>query len=132
MKLRIQGNLLRLRLTQAEVTCLHERGLVGCAIRFPPGRALSYSVASSPYAAEVSVEYEDDSICVVLPRTMAITWAESSQVTVEGSGDSGVQILVEKDFQCLHKPADQDPDAYPHPLAVVRTRTGGWRSALRR
>jgi hypothetical protein len=31
----------------------------------------------------------------------------------------GLQILVEKDFQCLHKPGERDPDAYPHPLAVT-------------
>ena len=53
MKLRIQGNLLRLRLTQKEVARLHDQGLVESAIQFPPGRALSYSVASSPDAAEV-------------------------------------------------------------------------------
>jgi hypothetical protein len=120
MKLRIQGNLLRLRLTQKEVARLHDQGLVESAIQFPLGRALSYSVASSPDAAEVSVDYQGDSISVVLPRAVETAWAESSQVTVEGHGNSGVQILVEKDFQCLHKPEDLDPDAYPNPLAAVK------------
>jgi hypothetical protein len=119
MKLRIQGNKLRLRLTQKEVGCLRDHGLVECAIRFPPSRALCYSVASSPDAAEVYVNYEGDSICVMLPRPVATAWAESSQVSLEGSGGVGVQILVEKDFQCLHKPGERDPDAYPHPLAVT-------------
>jgi len=118
MKLRIEGNALRLRLTQKEVACLHDRGFVECVIRFGPGRALSYSVARLPEAAEVSVNYDGDSIRVVLPCSVATAWAESSQVTVEGPRNSGVQILVEKDFQCLHKPAKRDPDAYPHPLAV--------------
>jgi len=123
MKLRIQGNLLRLRLTQTEVACLRDRGLVECAIRFPTGRALCYSVASSPQA-EVSVDYEGDSICVMLPRAVATAWAESSQVTIEGSRNSDVQILVEKDFQCLHKPSERDPEAYPHPLAVKKRSAG--------
>ena len=122
MKLRIQGNLLRLRLTQTEVACLRDRGLVESAIRFSPGRALRYSVASSPDAAEVCVDYEGDSICVVLPRAVATGWAES---TIEGSPNSGVQIMVEKDFQCLHKPAEREPDAYPHPLAAVKKRAAG-------
>ena len=125
MKIRIQGNLLRLRLTQKEVTCLHDRGLVETAIRFSPDRALSYSVASSPDAAEVSANYEGDAIRVVLPRAAATAWTESSQVTVEGSRNSGIQILVEKDFQCLHKPSERDPDAYPHPLAAVKKRSAG-------
>jgi hypothetical protein len=125
MKIRIQGNLLRLRLTQKEVACLGDRGLVESAIRFSPGRALSYSVASSPDAAEVFANYEGDSIRVVLPRAVATAWAESSRVTIEGSRNSGVQILVEKDFQCLHKPSERDPEAYPHPLAAVKKRSAG-------
>jgi hypothetical protein len=120
MKLRIQGNLLRLRLTQNEVARLHEHGLVESAIQFPPGRALNYSVASSPDAAEVSVDFHGDSIRVILPHGVETAWAESSQVSVEGPANSSVQILVEKDFQCLHKPEDLDPDAYPNPLASVK------------
>jgi len=127
MKLRIQGNLLRFRLTQKEVAQLRERGLVECAIRFPTGRALCYSVASSSDATEISVDYEDDSICVVLPREVATAWVESSQVTVERPQNAGVQILIEKDFQCLHKPSERDPDGYPHPLAVVKKRAAVYR-----
>jgi hypothetical protein len=123
MKLRIQGNLLRLRLTQNEVACLLDHGLVECALRFPSGRALAYSVASLPYAAEVSVDYEGDSIFVVLPTAVVTQWAGNSQVSIEGPRNSGVEILVEKDFQCLHKPSERDPDAYPNPLAAVKKRS---------
>ncbi len=120
MKLRIQGNSLRFRLTQTEVACLHDRGRVEAAIRFPPGRDLRYAIASSPDAADVSVDYEYDSISVLLPRAAATVWAESSQVSIVGSRHLSVQVLVEKDFQCLHKPAERDPDGYPHPLAARR------------
>jgi hypothetical protein len=118
MKLRIEGNALRLRLTQKEVACLHGRGFVECAIRFDGSRSLRYSVVSVADAAEVSVNYDGDSIRVVLPCSVATAWAESNQVTIEGPRNSGVRILVEKDFQCLHNPAKRDPDAYPHPLTV--------------
>ena len=123
MKLRIQGNLLRLRLTQNEVARLLDHGLVECAIRFPTGRELCYSVASLPHAAEVSVDYEGDSIFVVLPTAVVTQWAGNSQVSIEGPRNSGVEILVEKDFQCLHKPSERDPDAYPNPLAAVKKRS---------
>ena len=36
MKLRIQGNSLRLRLTQKEVACLRDRGCVESLIEFSP------------------------------------------------------------------------------------------------
>ena len=117
MKLRIQGNSLRFRLTQKEVACLHDSGRVEAAIRFPPGRDLRYAIATSSHIAEVSVDYECDSISVRLPRAVATAWAESSQVSIVGSRHLSVQVLVEKDFQCLHKPAERDPDAYANPLA---------------
>jgi hypothetical protein len=120
MKFRIQESLLRLRLTQKEVASLLTDGLVECSIRFPTGRELCYVVANLPYAAEVSVDYIDDSIFVSLPSAAVTEWAGSNQVSIEGFGDSGIQILVEKDFQCLHKPADRDPDAYPNPLDCIR------------
>ena len=124
MKLRIQNNSVRLRLTQKEVASLRDTGLVECAIQFPAGRKLGYSAASSQGATEISVAWKDDSICVILPQTMVNEWAESGEITLEGC-DSGVRILVEKDFQGLHKPAERDPDSYPHPLAGTATTTGG-------
>jgi len=116
MKLRIQEDSLRLRLTRKEVAGLRERGRVECAIRFSEDRVLRYSVSSSPDASAVSVLYEGDFIRVVLPRAVASAWADSDSVTIEGS-ESGVKILVEKDFQCLHNSAERDPEAYPNPLA---------------
>jgi hypothetical protein len=106
-------------MTRHEVAFLHNFGCVESTIRFAPGRVLSYSVASLTDAAEVSVRYQDNSICVVLLRPVVTAWAEGTAVTVEGSRESGVQVLVEKDFQCLHKPEERDPEAYPHPLAAA-------------
>lgn len=115
MKLRIQDNSLRLRLTQKEVARLSDQGSVESAIRFSQDHVLNYSVSVSADAEGVSVYYRDGSICVFLPRKIATAWAANDEVTIEAF-DSGVQILVEKDFQCLHRAAE-DPDGYPHPLA---------------
>jgi hypothetical protein len=45
-------------------------------------------------------------------------WVESDQVGIEARSDTGVELLIEKDFKCLHRSAEQEPDAYPHPLMV--------------
>jgi hypothetical protein len=90
--------------------------MVECGVGFPGDRTFSYSVRSASDAAVVSASFDGDSIRIVLPLEMANTWAEGSEVTIEGPG-SGVHILVEKDFQCLHRDAEQDPEAYPNPLA---------------
>ena len=116
MKLRIQDNSLRLRLTQKEVARLGDQGAVESAIQFSEHRVLRYSVSVSDSAERVSVHYEGDSICVFLPKAAAKLWANNHEVTIEAF-DSGVRILVEKDFQCLHQAGPGEPDAYPHPLA---------------
>jgi hypothetical protein len=69
------------------------------------------------------VEYEGDSIRIVVPRATATAWAKSSEATIEGPRNSGVKILIEKDFQRLHKSEQPDPDAYPNPLAIVTTQS---------
>jgi hypothetical protein len=119
VKLRIEGDSLRLRLTRKEVASLRDDGVVECAIRFSPARELRYSVAGLSAAAEVSVNYENNSIRVVLPLAIASAWAAGDDVTIEWRDPGGVRILVERDFQCLHKPGGRDPDAYPNPLAPV-------------
>jgi len=43
-------------------------------------------------------------------------WVESDQVSIQALSQAGLQLLIEKDFQCLHKCSGQDPDAYTHPL----------------
>jgi hypothetical protein len=116
MKLRIQDNSLRLRLTQKEVARLGNLGSVESAIRFSDDRVLNYSVSASAAADGVSVRYEGDSIRVFLPGKMARVWAANDEITIEAF-DSGVRILVEKDFQCLHRSAASEPDNYRHPLA---------------
>ncbi len=117
MKLRIQGNSLRLRLTQPEVSELAGQGRVESRIEFAPRHSLTYAVESSPQAPSVSAHFRDNAIVVTVPATTVKDWAEGEQITIEGAQSANFQVLVEKDFQCLHKPEKRDPDAYPHPLA---------------
>ena len=115
MKLRIQDNSLRFRLTQREVKRLKENGRVEAEVRFTPDRALHYSVTSTQALENIEVEYTADCVRVLLPGPCVLAWAESDQVSI--TRDGRVQVLVEKDFQCLHQPDRLDPDAWPNPLA---------------
>jgi len=116
MKLRIQDNSLRLRLTQKEVALLGDRGSVDSAIHFPGARVLHYGVTARPDTDRISVRYEGDSVCVCLPANLVGKWAKNNETTIEGA-DGSVQIVVEKDFRCLHRPEMAEPDAFPNPLA---------------
>ena len=116
MKMRIQGNSLRLRLTQKEVAQLRDCGRVESFIEFAPGRALAYLLESSFHAEAVTANFDGHAIRVLVPMHVMTEWAKSDQVSILAQSQTGVKLLIEKDFQCLHKPGEQDPDAYPHPL----------------
>jgi hypothetical protein len=68
----------------------------------------------------MEVQYVQDSIRVRLPLDMAEEWTGSDRISLSLSRarDSGLSLLIEKDFQCLHheerNPAD-DADAFPNP-----------------
>jgi len=118
MKLRIQGNSLRLRLTQKEVTRVRNQGLVESVIEFAPGQSLAYLLEGSPNAETMSTTFDGRAIRVTIPMHQMTDWVESDQVGIEARSDTGVELLIEKDFKCLHRSAEQEPDAYPHPLMV--------------
>jgi len=109
MKLRIQGNSLRLRLTQKEVALVRNHGLVESHIEFAPGHSLAYLIEGLPNADAMSAT-------LTIPMHEMTDWAESDRVGMEARSQSGVQLLLEKDFKCLHRSVEQEPDAYPHPL----------------
>ncbi|MGC9951997.1 MAG: hypothetical protein ABSF64_37105 [Bryobacteraceae bacterium] len=116
MKHRIQGNSIRLRLTQKEVALVRNQGLVESHIEFAPGRSLAYLIEGPPNAETMSATFDGRAIRVTIPMYQMTAWAESDQVGIEAQSQAGVQLLVEKDFKCLHRSLEQEPDAYPHPL----------------
>jgi len=116
MKLRIQGNSLRLRLTQKEVAHLRDRGRVESLIEFSPGHELVYRLEGSSHAQSVDAAFDGQAIRVTMPAHVMTQWAESDQVSIEASSSAGLQLLIEKDFQCLHGRGEQDSDAYANPL----------------
>lgn len=117
MKLRIKGNSLRLRLTRKEVAELHDHGRVESRIEFTPERVLNYAVVGSSQATKVTSSFDGREIIVTVPSSVLTAWAEGDQVSIEGTEQGSVQLLIEKDFQCMHKQDERDPDAYPNPLA---------------
>jgi hypothetical protein len=120
MKLRLQGNSLRLRLRQGEVRRLVERGVVEERTEFAEA-AFVYALRVTD-AAQISADVKQYRIEVAVPRGVARQWASGEQVGIEGSqptpGGKALRILVEKDFECIDAPpGDSQEDAYPNPRA---------------
>jgi hypothetical protein len=118
MKLRFHGNTLRLRLSQSDVARFAEIGEISEVVRFAGDQTLSYEIESADRDGIAAI-FENDSIRILLPAATAQRWVESDDTGMEGwSGP--LRVIVEKDFQCLHKDAAQDADAFPNPLVENR------------
>ena len=122
MKLRIKGNSIRLRLLRSEVERLCSADIVSEEIRFGTAtdQALKYSIAASDGIEEVTVQFSDNQIVVLLPESVAMNWTGGDDVGIEASIDVGnyteLSVLVEKDFECVGRPDDPDKaDAFPNP-----------------
>jgi hypothetical protein len=113
MKLRIRGNSIRLRLLRSEAAKLAEDGEVSEKAGFGNSTEFIYTLAVSDEAKEISARFEENEIKILLPKSVAMNWVKSEQVSltagqkIDGSDDT-LKILVEKDFVCLERKDDPD------------------------
>ncbi|MFC4874390.1 DUF7009 family protein [Negadavirga shengliensis] len=122
MKLRIHKNSVRLRLSQTEVDRIGKGLPVKESLVLPGGdtNVLSYWLQTDDKAQEIGVQFAENTILVTVPPALASSWAFSDQVGMESNfriaDDHELYLLIEKDFQCLHKrPGEDESDNFPHP-----------------
>jgi hypothetical protein len=115
MKLRLQGNSLRFRLTRSEVATLDEDGLIAETTHFGVGHPLTYRLRKETGGADVRAELADRVITVSAPAGEVHKWATSAEVGITAR-DGVLRIAIEKDFRCLTRRDEDEADAYPHPV----------------
>ena len=115
MKLRLHAGTLRLRLSRTEIATLEEQGRVEDTVVFSPNQSLRYSIESGK-SDQVTATFDHTQIRVVLPAEVAKQWTASDETGVEGSTGT-LRLLIEKDFQCLHRPPEPGEDPFPNPDA---------------
>ena len=119
MKIRIQDNTLRLRLTKSEVEQFHQSGKVMSKVQFPGQNELNYGLVKSS-GHSMTASFLDDSLTVEIPKELGDTWATTEQVGMEGSvaiaEGQYLQFLVEKDFQCISRDGEDKSDLFPNLL----------------
>lgn len=112
MKLRINGNNIRLRLSPEDVETLCSNSKVSCYTKLLNG-LFSYELkAESHWHAEVVGSH----ISVSIPESEITEWEKNETVGFEHRFDNGLFVLIEKDFQCLHpRKHEQEDHLYPNP-----------------
>ena len=114
MKIRINGNRLRLRLSKSEVAKVVKDGEVSdqCLIF---GTTLTYRLISHRESV-MYARFVHNTITVYAPEHFFEEWDTDDRVGFDGYDTNGLYILVEKDFQCLSSHRDEDEsDLYPNP-----------------
>ena len=121
MKLRIRGNSIRLRLSQTDLAALLESGAVEDRVAFPAGQSLVYRLESSTGQSAEAL-FDTSRIVVRFPVARIGALARPEEVTLQAeqplSSGECLELLVEKDFQCLSpRGDDDDADLFPNPSA---------------
>ena len=118
MKIRINGNSIRLRLTKTEIATFGEIGIVSETINFGHSK-LTYILKKSDVKT-LEASYHANEIEVSVPNEQARIWTNTDLVSLDEfttiSEKETLRILVEKDFKCLNPRIHEDEtDHYPHP-----------------
>jgi hypothetical protein len=120
MKLLLQGNSLRLRLSQSEVAQFSKTGFVEEGIQFGPGANFAYTLESMSSLSAPQAVFSNGWLRIQVPGAEATQWACSDRVSLSGeqalASGQRLALLIEKDFQCMHGGEERDLDAFPNPL----------------
>ncbi len=124
MKLRIQDNSIRLRLTRSEVTVLAQGEAITCQTDLAP-QHLVYKLGVAANCPFPRVTFQRGHLDITVSISTVKKWASSDQVGIEAvlpsssSDQSPVQLLIEKDFKCLHGSPEHQEDCFTNPLPEV-------------
>jgi hypothetical protein len=124
MKIRIQGNSLRIRVGRSELAQFLYEGRIEDTVQFTqaPEARLTYALEVSPIdITQTQVRYSPKEVAVILAPRQVVQWSMEAEVGIYtqvpiGDGDS-LEVIVEKDFACLDRRDDHNKDTFANPLA---------------
>ena len=118
MKIRIQGNTVRYRLTKSEVETLAQTGYYKEETRFGE-RTFVYAIKADPATKELHADYVNDTITLYLNRDKSLVWPKNEIVgyssEIKTSKGNTLSLLLEKDFVCMDNTDEDQSDHYPNP-----------------
>jgi hypothetical protein len=123
MKIRIQGNSIRVRTSRGEVARLAGGDSIEQQTLFSRDSKLVCNVTPVKNLSKAAVKFDGTTIGIELPFDEVTRWASTEQVGMESNlridEQNSLRLLIEKDFECLHARTDEADDSFPHPLREV-------------
>ncbi len=119
MKLRIDGNSVRIRLSRSEVARLAGGERIEQTTEFLAGAVLRSSIEPARDLPMTKATFENTCVAVFVPETDIIRWSRSDEVSITAAQPTatgvGLNLLIEKDFECLHGDVTENADCFPNP-----------------
>ena len=112
MKLRLEGNSIRLRVRKSDLKTFEETGVIKEILTFQHGAPFHYQLLTDDYVDRIYAEVSPDGITVFIPLSMAHDWMRSDDVRIEDTLQSGLYILIEKDFPCKDRAEEDKNDTF--------------------
>ena len=112
MKLRLEGNSIRLRVRKSDLKTFDETGIIKEILTFPNGAPFHYQLLTDNYVDRIYAEVSPDGITVFVPLSIAHDWVRSDDVSIEETLQSGMYILIEKDFPCKDRTEEDKNDTF--------------------
>jgi hypothetical protein len=126
VKLRLQHNSIRFRLKRSDVEQFARTGRVEEKIISGSGdnQMFGYVLESTEKVSSLKATVRPGAIIVQVPPAVVMRWASTDQIGIEGEQavdkQTGLRILIEKDFACIDGTDEQNADTFPNPLIEVR------------
>jgi hypothetical protein len=115
MKIRINNNSLRYRLTRSEVESFAIDGIITKTIHIG-SEPLTY-ILQRVAIDKLLATFKNNVIALSVPEPIADDWAHTERVGFDNKNEGDLYLLVEKDFKCLDNVAEDQSDNYPNPLS---------------
>jgi hypothetical protein len=112
MKLRLEGNSIRLRVRKSDLIKLQTEGSIKEGLIFPNSLCFNYQLITDKNAETIDAQLSTEAMTVSIPLSMAMNWLNSDAVGIEHTLNSGLFILIEKDFPCTDRPWEDTSDTF--------------------
>lgn len=112
MKLRIEGNSIRLRVKKSDLNRLHTEGVVHEMVAFIKGFNFHYELKTDETASNIDAVFTHSTITISIPLSIANEWINSETVGLENTLENGLFILIEKDFPCKTRENEDKDDTF--------------------
>lgn len=123
MKIRITGNKIRVRLKEPEVQRLHEGMAITEVLEFGAVSDQQLRFRLEMYnEPELGLSYSAGCLLVYIPQSFSRALASTDHIgydrNIPMAAGASVYLLIEKDFECLDAPEQDNEGSYPNPKQI--------------